>query len=377
MKLIPNFKVDFKKFKELDKWMLFSIICIVSFGILNIYLATKGNYGIFYPKRQLIFFIVALVALYFVLASDYNTIKGFTNLFYGGSIVLLVLVLVIGKTVNGAQGWIDLGGISLQPAELAKVATIMMMGRKLEEMEGNINTVKNFFILAIYAIIPAALIVIQPDMGMTMVLFFMVLGVYFIGGLDKRVILYGLGGMLLAVVLLWNSGLIQDYQKTRITSFMNPDTDTSDSGYHLRQSLIGIGSGGFFGAHNSYSNDGTGGFASEYVPEVETDFIFAQIGEQWGTVGAIILLSLYGILISRMINIARNSKDIFGKCVSVGMVAYFLFAITQNIGMTIGLMPITGITLPLVSYGGSSLLTTILSLGIVLNIGMSKKKIYF
>ena len=118
---------------------------------------------------------------------------------------------------------------------------------------------------------------------------------------------------LLAVVLLWNSGLIQDYQKTRITSFMNPDTDTSDSGYHLRQSLIGIGSGGFFGAHNSYSNDGTGGFASQYVPEVETDFIFAQIGEQWGTVGAIILLSLYGILISRMINIAKNSKDIFGK----------------------------------------------------------------
>ena len=176
MKVIPSFKLDLKKFKELDKWMLFSIICIVSFGILNIYLATKGNYGIAYLKKQSIFFLVSLVALYFVLATDYNTIKGFTNLFYGGSIVLLVLVLVIGKTVNGAQGWIDLGVISLQPAEIAKVATIMMMGRKLEEMEGNINTVKNFFTLAIYAVIPAALIVIQPDMGMTMVLFFMVLG---------------------------------------------------------------------------------------------------------------------------------------------------------------------------------------------------------
>lgn len=377
MKLIPSFKIDFKKFKELDKWMLFSIICIVSFGIVNIYLATKGSYGIAYIKKQSIFFVISLAALYFVLATDYNLIKGFTNLFYWGSIVLLVLVLIVGKTVNGAQGWIDLGVISLQPAELAKVATIMMMGRKLEEMDGNINTIKNFFILAIYAIIPAALIVIQPDMGMTMVLFFMVLGVYFIGGLDKRVILYGIGGVLLAIVLLWNSGLIQDYQKTRVTSFMNPDTDTSDSGYHLRQSLIGIGSGGFLGSHNSYSNDGTGGYASEYVPEVETDFIFAQIGEQWGTIGAIILLSLYGLLLSRMIIIAKNSKDIFGSCVSIGMVAYFLFAIWQNIGMTIGLMPITGITLPLVSYGGSSLLTTILSLGIVLNIGMSKKKIYF
>lgn len=377
MRLLHNFKFDFKKFKELDKWMLFSIICIVSFGIINIYLATKAHYGIFYPRKQFIFFMLSLVLLYFVLAVNYNAIKGFTRMFYWGSIALLVLVLLIGKTVNGAQGWIDLGVISLQPAEIAKMATIMMMGVKLEELEGNINTIKNFFILGIYAIIPAALIVIQPDMGMTMVLFFMVLGVYFIGGLDKKVILYGIGGILVAIVVLWNSGLIQDYQKARITSFRNPEADTSDSGYHLRQSLIGIGSGGFFGEHNSLANDKTGGYASQYVPEVETDFIFAQIGEQWGTVGAITLLTLYGILISRMISIAKGAKEYFGKCVAIGMVAYFLFAIWQNIGMTIGLMPITGITLPLVSYGGSSLLTTILSLGIVLNIGMNKNKIRF
>lgn len=125
------------------------------------------------------------------------------------------------------------------------------------------------------------------------------------------------------------------------------------------------------------ANDGTGGFASQYVPEVETDFIFAQISEQWGTAGAIVLLTAYGILISRMLVISKNSKDIFGKVVSAGMATYFLFAIMQNIGMTIGLMPITGITLPLVSYGGSSLLTTIVSLGLVLNIGMRKKSLYF
>ena len=369
---LSQFKMDKKKFKEIDKWMLFSIVTIVLFGILNIYLATKPYaYNTTYVIKQSLFFGVSLVALYLIMALDYSIIKGFTPLFYWASIVLLVLVLIIGKAVNGAQGWINLGIVSFQPAELAKVATIMMMGKKLEDMDGNINNFKNF------CIIPAALIVIQPDMGMTMVLFFMVVGVFFAGGLDKRIIIGGLTGLVVAIVLVWNSGLIQPYQKMRIISFQNPEANSSEEGYHLRQSLIGIGSGGFLGTHNSLSKDSAGGYASQYVPEVETDFIFAQIGEQWGLLGAAFLLALYGILICRMIAIARDSKDMFGNIVAIGMTSYLLFAIWQNIGMTIGLMPITGITLPLVSYGGSSLLTTILSLGLVLNIGMRKKKLYF
>lgn len=375
---LSNFKMNLKSLKKVDKWLFISIVLITIFGIVNIYLAKKtSSGGMLFPVKQSVFFMASIVALYFVLAIDYSIIKVFTPIFYWLSIVLLVLVLIIGSTINGAQGWIRLGPLSFQPAELAKIATIMMMGKKLEDMDGEINNFKNFFILAFYAIIPASLIVIQPDMGMTMVLFFMVLGVFFIGGLDKRVILGGLGTLIVAIVLVWNSGLIQDYQKKRITSFMNPETDTSGSGYHLRQSLIAIGSGGFFGTLNTLENDGTGGYASQYVPEIQTDFIFAQVCEQWGTFGAICLLSLYGILISRMINIARTSKDIFGTILSTGMVAYFLFAIWQNIGMTIGLMPITGITLPLVSYGGSSLMTTILSLGLVINVGMRRTKLNF
>lgn len=378
--LIPfsQFKMDRKKFKEVDKWMLASIIMIVLFGILNIYLATKPYaYNLNYVIKQSAFLIVSLVALYLIMALDYNIIKGFTPLFYWGSIALLVLVLLVGKTVNGAQGWINLGIVSFQPAELAKIGTIMMLGKKIEDMDGRINNIKNLTVLAIYAIIPAALIVIQPDMGMTMVLFFMVVGVLYAGGLDKRIILGGFGALIFAIVIVWNSGLIQPYQKTRITSFQNPEANSSEEGYHLRQSLIGIGSGGVFGTRNSLSKDNAGGYASQYVPEVETDFIFAQIGEQWGLMGAILLLALYGLLISRMITIARDAKDIFGSIIAAGMTSYFLFAIWQNIGMTIGLMPITGITLPLVSYGGSSLLTTIMSLGLVLNVGMRKKKIYF
>lgn len=375
---LSKFKMSLKELKRVDKWMLISIILITMFGIVNIYLAKKTSAGgMLFPVKQSIFFVASLVLLYFVVAIDYSIIKAFTPIFYWASIVLLVLVLLIGSTINGAQGWIRLGPLSFQPAELAKIGTIMMMGKKLDDMEGEINNFKNFCILAFYAIIPAGLIVIQPDMGMTMVLFFMVLGVFFIGGLDNRIILGGLGALILGIVLVWNSGLIQDYQKRRITSFQNPEADSSDSGYHLRQSLIAVGSGGFFGSLNSLANDGTGGYSSQYVPEIQTDFIFTQVCEQWGTFGAICLLTLYGILISRMINIARDSKDIFGRIIATGMVAYFLFAIWQNIGMTIGLMPITGITLPLVSYGGSSLLTTILSLGLVINVGMRKTKLNF
>ena len=194
--MIPffKFKTSFKKIRDIDKWMIFSIIMIVIFGIVNIYLATKPYaYNTVYIIKQTVFFIVSLVALYMIISIDYNYIKALTPIFYWGSVVLLILTLIIGSAVNGAQGWIRLGPLSLQPAEIAKVATVMMMGKKLEEMDGNINNIKNFFILAFYAVIPAGLIVIQPDMGMTMVLFFMVLGVYFIGGLDKRIIIGCLG----------------------------------------------------------------------------------------------------------------------------------------------------------------------------------------
>lgn len=375
---LSKFKLNLKNLKKVDKLMFISIILITMFGIVNIYLAKKASVGgIIFPIKQSIFFIAAILFLYFILSIDYSIIKAFTPIFYWTSIALLVLVLIIGANINGAQGWIRLGPLSFQPAELAKIATVMMMGKKLEDLDGEINNLKNFFVLAFYAIIPAGLIVIQPDMGMTMVLFFMVLGVFFIGGLDKRIIIGGLGALIVGIVLVWNSGLIHDYQKRRITSFRNPETDTSGSGYHLRQSLIAIGSGGFLGTLDSLANDGTGGYASQYVPEIQTDFIFSQVCQQWGTFGAICLLSLYGVLISRMINIARTAKDMFGSILTTGMISYFLFAIWQNIGMTIGLMPITGITLPLVSYGGSSLATTIISLGMVLNIGMRRKKINF
>ena len=375
--MLSRFKVNFRTLREIDKAVVISLISLILFGILNIYVASRSEYDTMFLKRQLLWFFVCMGALYFMIAIDYSILKGYTTLFYWGSVILLILTMFIGTEINGAKGWIRLGPASFQPSELAKIATIMMLGKQLEDMNGTINELKNFMIMAFYAAVPAIFIIIQPDMGMTMVLFFIVLGIFFIGGLDIKIIGGGFFSLLLVIILVWNSGLIKPYQKARITSFTNPQADTSDAGYHLRQSLVSVGSGGILGVRNPVLGDETSGYAAQYVPEVQTDFIFAAIAEQWGIVGCTILLSLYGILISRMVAIGKTAKDKFGSTICVGVVAYFLFAVLQNIGMTIGLMPITGITLPLISYGGTSLLTTVLSVGLVINVGMRRKKLYF
>ena len=373
-------KLDFKLIREIDKGLLFSAITLMLYGIFNIYLCTKGDVlPFFFFKKQFAWFIISMVALYLLVSIDYSVIYRCTPIFYWGSVVLLLCVWIpgIGVKVNGARGWINIGISNLQPAELAKFGIILMVAKLLEEMDYEVNNLRNIIKIGIYCMIPVSLILIQPDMGMTMVCFFIVLGMLYIAGLDRRIIIGGFSALFIGVIVLWNSGLILPHQKARITAFMNPETDTSSQGYQLNQSLIGIGSGGLIGSKPSLDPEVSPGYSGTHVPEVQTDFIFAAIGEQWGFVGAMFLLMLYGILITRMINIARKAKDQFASLVCIGLVSYFLFAITQNIGMTIGLIPITGITLPLISYGGSSLLTTTMAVGLVLNIGMRKKKIHF
>lgn len=377
--MFKRFRLDIRLIKEIDKTLLISLILLILYGTLNIYLCTKGEHGISYVEKQAFWFGLSMVALYIFISVDYTVIFNYVPIFYWGSVILLLLAKIpgIGMVVNGARGWIGFGGFQIQPAEFAKLGIILMLAKNLDEMEGKINDVKNFFTLVMYSAIPVVFIVTQPDMGMSMVCFFIVLGIFYTIGLDVKIIGGGLMTLVLAIAIVWNSGLIESYQKARFTGFLNPAADDAKTGYHLTQSLIGIGSGGILGSRPSLANDGTTSYSAQNVPEVHTDFIFAAIADQWGFVGAALLLVLYGFLIYKMISIARTSKDIFGSVICVGIISYFLFAIFQNIGMTIGLMPITGITLPLVSYGGSSLLTTVISVGLVINIGMRRKKIFF
>ena len=374
--MLSRLKLDSKLRREIDYKLLVSMILIVLFGIFNIYLGTKNQWGSLFAKKQFIWFIISLIVLYLILLWDYNIIYNYVDIFYWGSIVLLIITRFAGSVINGARGWIVLGPVSIQPSEIAKVAMILMLAKKMDEVDLRINDLRNFLKVAMFAAIPMIFIVVQPDMGMTMVSFFIALGIFFAAGLDTKVIGAGLLSLLVSIALVWNSGVIKEYQKMRLVGFLNPDGDELGINLQLTQSKIGIGSGGFFGTGLDFKGE-SGGYSSEFVPERQTDFIFAVIGEHWGTLGGIFLLTLYAVMIYRIISTARQAKDIFGSIICVGFASYFIFAILQNIGMTIGIMPITGITLPLVSYGGSSLLTTIMSIALVLNISMRKKKLKF
>ncbi|WP_461207241.1 FtsW/RodA/SpoVE family cell cycle protein [Clostridium sp. DL1XJH146] len=386
--MLEKLTINKKLLKELDYGLIITSIIIVCFGCINIGIASSNHYA----ELQFIWLLLSLAVVYCVLLIDYSRFMNFAPFIYWAGIILLFLNdFLIGTEKKGAQAWISLGSRAIQPSEFAKLGMILMIASLLQEMKGDINRPANFFKLAFYAVLPMALIVIQPDMGMTMVCFFIVLGIFFTFGFDMRVIIGGLLSIVILIAVIWNSGIMPEYWKARLTSFLNPDEYSMTFGWQLNQSIIGIGSGQIYGEIGENMGDLINNgktfniLSQEYkdqslvstIPEAFTDFIFAAVCLEWGFVGAMIFLLVYGFLIFRMISIARNSKDIFGAVVTIGVCSTFIFSILQNIGMTIGIMPITGITLPFMSYGGSSLLSNFIGVAIVLNIGMRKKKIVF
>ena len=371
MNVLKNLKLDKKLLKELDYITIITAICIVIFGCVNMYSATYKAHGNYYVKLQIIFLILGLIMIYAFLFFDYMLIENYAVLIYWAGVIFLIINHFFGTNINGAKSWIKIGSMAVQPSEFAKIGMIIIIAKKLDEMEGNINNSKTLLKLILYAAIPMILILIQPDMGMTMVSFFMVLGIFYCVGLDWKILSGGITAIVLILVGAWNSPIIQSYQKSRLTAFLNPTKNLQGSGLQLLQSKMAIGSGGIMGSGFLK------GMQFNNIPENHTDFIFAVLGEEWGFIGAIILLLLYGVIIYRVIKIAKESKDIFGSVICVGFVSNLLFSILQNMGMTIGLMPISGVTLPFMSYGGSSILTSFIMLGFVLNIGMRRKKINF
>lgn len=373
--MLEKFIINRKLLRELDFSIILITLLIVAFGIINIYSSTYIKSGSHYLISQLAFLLLSLVVAYLILAIDYSTIMGYTASIYWFSIGLLVLNdTIFKKTVNGASSWMKIGPLpAFQPSEIVKIAMILFLAKKFNDHEGGVKDFKDFLSIAIYAIIPVALIIIQPDMGMSLIFFFITLGIFFAMNLDLKVIGGGIAGLLALFALIWNSPLMQTYWKTRLISFIDPSKDELGSGMQVIQSQIAIGSGGLLGKGFLKGTQIAGGF----IPESSTDFIFSVVGEEWGLLGAVALLCLYGILIYKMIKIAKNSKDVFGTVVCTGVISVMLFSILQNIGMTIGIMPVTGITLPFMSCGGTSLLANFIGIALVLNIGMRKKKINF
>lgn len=370
---IEDFKIDKKNLKQIDLTMIFALVLLCLFSLANIYSATRLKYGNHYIIYQLMWIAISIVVCYIILCVDYNIIVRYADIFYWICILMLIYTAKFGTVVNGAKAWIRIGSNSIEPGEFVKLALILIISKKINNMDFKINRWKNLLTIFVYLLIPLAFILKQPDLGVAMICFFIVLGIVFVGGLDLKILCVGLALIAAMIPIVWNSGFIKDYQKERMTAFLNQNANTQTVNYQLTQSKIAIGSGGIWGKgflKGTQTNKGI-------IPESSTDFIYAVIGEQWGLAGGIFLIFLYTIVLVRIISISKHAKEVLGSLICAGTASGLIFSIFTNIGMTIGISPITGITLPFISCGGSSILTNLASMALVLNVGMRRKKINF
>lgn len=332
-------------------------------------------------QKQLIALIMGLIAIIIIQFYDYSLLKEYSDLIYIFTVGILVLLLIIGSEKSGGRSWISIGSINFQPSEVAKLIVIIMLANVMSEMKDELKSFIGILKSGFYAFIPFVLIILQNDLGTALVILFIYIVMLYVAGGNKKIMLLIFGGSFLIIVLLLTSHFlfetplpfIKEYQLNRLIVFINPDIDPQGAGYNILQSKIALGSGKFFGK---------GLFAGtqnqlNFLPEKHTDFIFSVIGEEFGFLGISVVLSLYLLLFWNMLKIAINARDDFGKLVITGILALLFFHVFQNAGMTMGVMPITGIPLPFISYGGSAMLSNMIAIGIVININIRKKKIMF
>lgn len=366
--------IDKKLFKNIDLGIIMSVFCLVSVGIVSIASATQVAHGGSFRnvKVQIIAFALGIVAAAIVTLIDYNNFGDIDRVIYVINIALLVLVLLVGSNRKGAQAWIDFGPLSFQPSEIVKIGFILTFAKHLEKRKDNLDRFQNILPGLLHAGLIIGLVLLQPDFGTALVFIFITAFMYFAAGINYRYILGAFGALIVSVPILW-FGFFKEYQKKRILVFLNPEMDPLHGGYHVIQSKIAIGSGQFAGKGIFKGTQNNLGF----IPERHTDFIFSVIGEEAGLIGCVVVILLFLWLILRCIKIAQVAKDDYGMLICVGVMAMFMFHIIENIGMTIGIMPVTGIPLPFISYGGSSLLTNLIAVSLVINVGMRRQVIRF
>ncbi|MBW2604129.1 MAG: rod shape-determining protein RodA [Deltaproteobacteria bacterium] len=362
--------IDRRFVKHFDWGLLGLTFLIVLLGLLTLYSAatssTAGPQKILYFK-QLVWYCIGLVAMIFSLFINYKSLDRWAPVIYVMCMLLLLYVLLFGKYVAGARRWILMGPVSIQPSELAKIAVIIILARYYSKLAniGGLN-LRELFTPFVLAIIPFILIVKQPDLGTGMIVLLIAGSITVFVKIERRSLLCIITSCTIAVPLVWF--LLKGYQKRRILTFLDPDRDPLGAGYHVIQSKIAIGSGlisgkGFLkGTQNALA----------FLPEQHTDFIFSVLAEEWGFIGAFILLSLFLIFIMWALNIAYRCRESFGTIIAVGITAMIFWQVFINVAMTMGLMPIVGVTLPFISYGGSSVITTMICVGLLLNISMRR-----
>ena len=351
---------------KFDK-ILFLVVLILSiFGLLMIYSSSsiwgdfKFNDSFHYLKYQSIFFIIGIILMIITSKINYNFYYKYSNLILFVSFILLVLVLIpgVGSIRNGSRSWFGIGSLGIQPSEFCKISLIIFTSKYLSK--SNTKKIKNIIPILLILLVFFGLIMLQPDLGTASIMFISIISILFIAGVSKKFFIsLGVLGIIGVALLI----IVAPYRMDRITSFINPWKDPLGTGFQMIQSLYAIGPSGILGT--GYLNSIQKHF---YLPEPQTDFIFSIICEEFGVLGSIIVVSLFGILLYRGIKISNNSNDLFSKYLSFGIIFQLIFQAIMNLSVVVGLIPVTGVTLPFLSYGGSSLLISMISMGIVLNI---------
>jgi rod shape determining protein RodA len=360
------------RFRDFD-WMLLGLVLVLSvISVLEIRSATAMTKFHGFQQKQMLFLGIGLVGMFAISLIDYHRLLDIAYWAYGVSLVALIAVKLVGTRVLGARRWINLGGgVHFQPSEWVKLVLILAAAAFFWQIVASGRELSWKDIFKAFALIglPMVLVLTQPDLGTSLTYSPILFAGLFLGGIRIRQAAILIVTFAILGTVVWTSGkILKPYQKARLTAFTNPENDPKGSGYQIRQSLIAVGSGGLWGKGANHGTQTQG----DFLPIPYTDFIFAAFCEEHGFVGAMLVLLLYFFILVRLIQNAQTASDPPGAFIVMGVMAVMLFQIAINVGMCVGLMPVTGIPLPLMSYGGSSIIYTFLALGIVMNVRMRR-----
>ena len=360
--------------RDLDWILLIAALATTVFGSMLVWSASRADMASdsdpqSYLKRHLINVVVGIVLGWIASRLDYRWLRAYTPFIYGASVFLLLMPFLpgVGTTIAGARAWIDLpGGLTLQPSEFAKVAVILMMAVLLSEKRDTESEPRDRDVLMAFGVaaLPILIILVQNDTGTVLILGSVALSVIAVSGARTRWVIGLIGGAVVGVLLAIQLGLLKEYQVQRLTSFINPNQDVTSAAYNANQARIAIGGGGWTG-YGLFEGPQTQG---KFVPVNESDFIYTVVGEELGFIGSAVLIALLAIILWRAVMIAYRADDMFGRLVATGVVAWLAFQMFENVGMSLGIMPITGIPLPLVSAGGTSMMATWIAIGLLQNV---------
>jgi rod shape determining protein RodA len=352
---------DRRNIENFDWWLFFSVIGIMVIGFINLNSASAAT-GYHFQYKQLQWYVVGLIFMFGFMCFDYHVIPSISCYIWLVTVLLLVLVLFMGKSVGGSQRWLSLGVLRLQPSELAKLSMVMVLSSYFYKDERDQYRLRDLWQPLLLTLVPAVLIHRQPDLGTALLLVILFGSVVYIAGIRWTSVIIVFSTMTAAMPLAWK--FLKPYQRKRIESFLNPESDPFGAGYHVIQSKIAVGSGQLTGMGYMKGSQAQ----LQFLPEVHTDFAFSVWSEEWGFVGDMILLGLFAIVLARGIAISQESKEPFGSYLAFGVTAMIFWQMLVNVGMVTGLMPVVGVPLPLISYGGSSVLTTMMGIGLLLNV---------